>query len=404
MATNTIVMTHRQRMLAAMRGEPTDQIPWAPRMDLWYTALRARGTVPDRFAGMNTAQIADELGVGCHAVRADYTLPRPPEDLVLRGLGFDNHPDHPYRIELRKLPIEFSHDDGHYQTTIHAPAGKVTTSLWMTKQMSSDGITLPFVDKYPICSIDDLEPVAQVFEHMEVIPTPDAYTSFRERIGERGLAVACGSLTAAPIHLMLHDLSAMEEFYLLYHEQKEAMLQTAKRMEPLFDAILDALVACDAEAVFWGANYDRDTTWPPFFEEQIIPWLQRVSERVHAAGKLLVTHTDGENRGLMHMYSRCGFDVGESLCPAPMTSCTLAELREGFGPDITVWGGIPAVALLDNTMDEPAFEAYMNELLDHLGTGARLILGVSDNVPPDVNLTRLERIQQWVDAFGPVQP
>lgn len=29
-------MNHHERMLATMRGEPTDQIPWAPRMDLWY--------------------------------------------------------------------------------------------------------------------------------------------------------------------------------------------------------------------------------------------------------------------------------------------------------------------------------------------------------------------------------
>jgi len=76
-------------MLAAMRGESTDQIPWAPRMDLWYTALRARGTVPDRFAGMNTAEIADELGVGCHAVRADYTMDEPTFEAYMNEL-FDH--------------------------------------------------------------------------------------------------------------------------------------------------------------------------------------------------------------------------------------------------------------------------------------------------------------------------
>jgi len=32
-------MNARQRMLAAMRGEPTDQIPWAPRMELWNIAV-----------------------------------------------------------------------------------------------------------------------------------------------------------------------------------------------------------------------------------------------------------------------------------------------------------------------------------------------------------------------------
>jgi hypothetical protein len=30
-------------MLCAVRGEPCGNIPWAPRMDLWYIALRERG-------------------------------------------------------------------------------------------------------------------------------------------------------------------------------------------------------------------------------------------------------------------------------------------------------------------------------------------------------------------------
>ena len=87
-----------------------------------------------------------------------------------------------------------------------------------------------------------------------------------------------------------------------------------------------------------------------------------------------------------------------------MTYCTLAELRAGMGPNITIWGGIPAVALLDNSMDDATFETYLDELFANLGTGERLILGVSDNVPPDANLLRMERIKERVEAFGPVRP
>ena len=85
-----------------------------------------------------------------------------------------------------------------------------------------------------------------------------------------------------------------------------------------------------------------------------------------------------------------------------MTSCTLAEVRRGMGPGTTVWGGIPCVVLLDDVMDEGEFESYMDRLFAELDGGGRLILGVSDNVPPDVNLTRLERIKEWIEAFGPV--
>ena len=398
------MMTHRERMLATIRGEPTDRIPWAPRMDLWCIALRARGTLPEGFAGRNTAQIADELDAACHAVRADYTMPRGPGDMTLRGLGLDNHPDYPYRVEVRGLPVDFHADGENLRTTIRTSAGEVRIHLRLNPEMTRAGISIPFVEVYPIRSTDDFEAVAQVFDHLEVVPTPEAYAQFYERIGDRGLAVASGPLVASPIHLMLHELMPMDQFFYLYADERDALYRLTERMTPFFEAALDAVAACGAEVVFWGANYDQDLTWPPFFRAEIAPWLRKVSARLRAAGKFLLTHTDGENRDLLPLYPPCGFDVAESVCPHPMTRCTLAEIRAGMGPDTTVWGGIPSVALLNDAMDDRAFEAYLDGLFGGLGAGERLILGVSDNVPPDANLSRLERIRERVEAFGPVRP
>jgi uroporphyrinogen-III decarboxylase len=396
-------MTHRQRMLAAMRGEPTDRIPWAPRMDLWAIAHRARGDLPARFANMNTMQIARELGVACHAIRADYTMPRQPRDLALRAFGIDNHPDYPCRVEVEGLPVHFEHGDGRYHTRIETSAGEVSATLRMTRTMAADGISLPFVEKYPIASEADFEPVAQLFEHLKVTATPQAYRGFHDRIGTGGVAVANGSLCASPVHLMLHELCSMEEFYIMYLEQPDALHALGERMTPYFDAMLDAALACDAQVIFWGANYDQDLTWPTFFQNEITPWLSRVSDRAHVAGKLILTHTDGENRNLLPLYPACGFDVAESVCPAPMTQCTLREVRDGMGEHITVFGGIPCVALMDESMSQSAFEQHMDALFADLGGNARrLILGVSDNVPPDVNLDRLAQVADWINAFGEV--
>lgn len=396
-------MTFRERLLAAIAGRPTDQIPWAPRMDLWSIALRSRGTLPPRFQGKNTVQIAQELGMACHAVRADYTLKRDPRELMLRGLGFDNHPDYPYRVELRGLPVEFRHDQENLWTTVRTPAGPVHLHLQLTAQMARDGISLPFVQSYPIRTEGDLEAVAQLFDHLEVVPTPGAYAAFRERVGEQGVAVATGMIAASPVHLILHELMPMEQFFYFYHDNRPAVEQLAARMTPFFNAALDAVAASGAEVIYWGANYDQDLTWPGFFAAEIVPWLQRVGQRLHAKGKYLLTHTDGENQKLLPLYPACGFDVAESVCPAPMTRSTLAELRAGLGPQTTVWGGIPSVALLEESMDERHFEAYLDRMFAELGAGDRLILGVSDNVPPDCSLARLERIRERVEAFGPVR-
>ena len=397
-------MTHRERMLAAILGEPTDRLPWAPRMDLWCIAHRARGTLPRKFQGLDTAGIADVLGVACHAVRADFTVARDPRDFMLRGLGIENHPDAPYRVELRGLRMEFSHEDESYRTRIWTSAGEVSFSLVHTAEMKREGISIPFVQEFAIRSVANCDAVAEIFEHLVVEPTPDAYARFRRRIGERGLAVANGSLVASPMHGILHDLMPPEQFFYLYADERDALTRLARRMEPWYDRALAASLRCEAEVVYWGANYDQNLTWPAFFLAEIAPWLQRAAGCAHAAGKLLLTHTDGENQKLLPLFPPCGFDVAESVCPQPMTRCSLREVRSGLGPRITVWGGIPSVALLPGQMDDRAFGSYLDDLFAGLGPGERLILGVSDNVPPDADLARLDRIKERVEAFGPVHP
>ena len=396
-------MNHHERILATIRGEPTDQMPWAPRMDLWYIAQRARGTLPVALANLNMVQMAEKLDVACHAIGADFSMPGG-RDNSLRGLGIDNHQDYPYRVELRGLPLESSDDGENLRTRIQTPAGEIFLHLYRSQEMAGNGISLPFVKSYAIHSVADFEAVAQIFEHLVVIPTPEAYHAFHTRIGDRGVAVARGPVAASPMHLILHELVAMDKFFYLYHDEPDEMHRLTARMEPYFDACLDALAASAAEVVFWGANYDQDLTWPPFFQKEIAPWLKKASDRLHAAGKLVLTHTDGENKKLLPLFPACSFDVAESFCPAPMTKTTLAEMLAGLRPHVTVFGGIPSVALLDSAMSDQVFEQYLDDLFASIGAGDHLILGVADNVPPDANLARLEIIKQRIRAFGPIHP
>ena len=300
-------MTHRERMLNALEHRATDLIPWAPRMDLWYIANRTKGTLPDRFRNMNTVEIAREMDVACHAVRADYTIPRSKDDLILRGFGLDNHPDYPFRVELHDFPVRFENDAENLKTWIKTPAGEVFTHIRQSQEMLKDGISLPFVLSYPIRSIDDLEAAAQVFEHLEVIPKPENFRAFKSRLGEQGLAIANGLPFASPIHFMLHDLIAMDNFYYFYVDNKSQLHELAERLTPFFEKVLDAVIACDCEAFLWGGNYDQNTTYPAFFEEEIAPWLRRVGKRAAEAGKYSLSHTDGENKELLKLYPQAGF-------------------------------------------------------------------------------------------------
>ena len=401
-------MNERERMLATLRGEPTDALPWAPRMDLWAIAQKARGTLPARFEGMNTAQIADELGVGCHAVRADWTmvpqLERDPRDFMWRAFGVENCWDFPFRLEMHELKVDFKYEYGKYWTTIHTPAGDVETYMEYEVSMEKNGITAPEIKKYVLPDPTNWEAVALVYENFEIVPTPKNYWAFHERIGTRGLALAQGPNSASPMHTMLHMLMPMEAFFLAYMDVPDELHKLAERMTPFYERMLDVMCGCDAEIVWWGANYDQYTTWPHFFAHEIVPYVAHVGDRLRSVGKLMASHCDGENDKLLPHLPDCRFDIAESVCTEPMTKRTLKDLRLGMGAKTTIWGGLPAVDFMDSATSDESFRLHLDKVFGDLGSGKRLILGVSDNVPPDCNIDRLDEVTRRVREFGPVVP
>ncbi len=71
--------------------------------------------------------------------------------------------------------------------------------------------------------------------------------------------------------------------------------------------------------ILFGANMDETITYPPFYETHILPWIRRFADMVHAAGKYVLIHADGENRGLFRLYRESGIDVLEAVATSPMT-------------------------------------------------------------------------------------
>ena len=383
-----------------MNKDVTAPPVFAPRLDLWYIAQRARGTLLPGLDGMTTVELADSLGLACHAVRADYTVSRDATELALRGIGFDNHPDYPFRVEVRGLDVRFESDGETSTTTVETSSGPISWQLQYTTDMAGAGVSLPFVRSYPVKTDDDLDRLAELFDHLAVVPTPLAYDAFHARIGDRGVAVANGCIVASPMHLLLHDLMPIDRFFYAYHDNYDSLASFAARAEPVFREMLDASARCSAEVVLWGGNYDRDVTWPPFFDSEIAPAIEAAGERLRSAGKLLLCHTDGENEGLFAGYRSAGFDVAESVCPAPMTSSTLRALRTEFGAGVCMWGGVPSVVLLRDSFGDADFASWLQDLQVEIRRADRrlspLILGVSDNVPPDADLNRLQAIAAMV--------
>jgi hypothetical protein len=215
-------------------------------------------------------------------------------------------------------------------------------------------------------------------------------------VGERGVAVGYLLGTACPIQHIMKELMPLEQFFYALHDYPEKVLRLAEQMEPLYQHLQQIGADSPAEVIFLGGNYDDSITYPAFFEKYILPPLRDYAGVLHGKGKYLMTHTDGENKQLLALYLRSGFDIADSVCPYPMTRCRLEEIRAAFADRITIWGGIPSTLLCSTSTAEDEFRRSVEQLIERYDRESHFILGVSDMVTADADWDRVQYITEKV--------
>lgn len=395
-------MTYRERILAAIAGQAVDRVPWVPRLDLWYRANHNRGILPRPWAGYALSEILHDLGVGRHEVIPDFLDVEHPDEVVDQSLGLMHVPNQPYRLRFRRTERLVERDGEAYRVTYRTPVGSVTTRILYTAQMRRDGVTLLHTSERAVKSPRDYDTIAAIFEDLEVIPG-GRYDRFREQIGDDGVAVAFANVAASPVHHLLKELVPYDEFFFNLHDHPDLIAQTAGRMEGFFRDIVSACAQSSAEVVLLGANYDVMLTPPPLFAEHIAPFLTEATRTLQAAGKLVATHTDGENEGLLDLYVQCGIDLADSVCPAPMTRLPLAAYRAAFGAHPAIWGGICSSSVLPSAFTDAQFRAHLEEVIAAAGDLRGMIYSIADTTPPDASIDRIRYIGERLAELGSVR-
>ena len=394
-------MTPKERMLRAARGEWADILPWVPRIDLWYNANSLQGTLPAKYRrGVTLDEIADDIGGGYHKIVPDFLNARSPEDTIDRGLGIFRLKGMPYRAELAGVEREVKKEGNATFVTYHTPLGSISCKILYTEEMRRAGVSITWISEHVIKDPQDYKIVGYIFKNIKVIPDYENYLEFQRQVGDKGFAAARGLAAASPMQQIMRDFLDATQFYLEMYDHPQEMRQLAEDLEPYYDQLFQVLANSPAEVVFHGSNFDEMITYPPFFRNDIMPYLQRLADMLHARGKLLICHCDGENQGLLDLIAESGMDIAEAICPQPMTKITIPEVKKSFKGKVTIFGGVPSVALLEQSMSDEEFERFMENLFQEIVPGDRFILGISDTTPPDAKFERLFRITEMVQGWG----
>ena len=394
-------MTHKERILMAARGEMPDVLPYVPRFDLWYTANSYADTLPPEHKGRTADEIARAEGWALHKVIPELLKVETPEENLHRGLGLYSLKENGYWIEFSSnVDIRVHQKGDTKRVEYHTPIGMVSVMEIITEEMKSAGASITWLEERAIKRVEDYRILKYIFENIEIKPDYARYSKWQNEVGDDGIAIQMGAFAPSPLQHIQRDLLEATEFFYHYNDYQKEMQDLAEGIEHVYEQLLQTVAKSTAEIVLWGANYDDMITYPTYFEKEITPWLQKASRILAENGKLMLSHTDGENRGLMDLIRDCGIHIAEAVCPYPMMRVKIEDYYRQWGDKITIFGGIPQSLLSAETASEEDFQGYLDHFFKAVAPGRRIIVGVADTTPPNAVFDRLRRLGDRVAKEG----
>ena len=133
------------------------------------------------------------------------------------------------------------------------------------------------------------------------------------------------------------------------------------------------------DGVIWGADFAYKAgpmISPAMWHEFCFPAYKERTEHLHARGQYVLKHACGNNLPLLDDFVAAGFDAYQSL--QATAGVHLAELKPTVGRRLCLWGGMPLEVLQGGTPEEVRVE--VRKALETGAPGSGFIFGTSHSV------------------------
>jgi len=241
-------------------------------------------------------------------------------------------------------------------------------------------------DEYRVKSPQDLRILEFLLEHEEWYWDEEAYKASVAEVGDRG--VPQFFFRRSPLQNLFIVEMGFENTILLLHDQPEAIKRYIEAQTRADDAMYEVLLSSPAPILNFGENIDAHMDPPPIWDQFLVPYYRKRTQQLQEAGKFVHIHIDGAMQPLLSRLRSCPWDGIEAATPQPQGDVTLPELKQAMG-DLVLIDGVPAVYFLP-TYDEQELIECVREVVRLFYP--RLVLGISDEIPPDGDIERVRRI------------
>jgi len=346
-------MTSCERVLAALKREPVDRIPWIEGIVQNGIASAVCGepievdwsVAPDGFPKQAGAELAEE------------------QKKVNRVLRKDN--------------LQFS---------AFAP-------IFAHKMEKSD-------DGSPVLVGDGMIRSRKDFEKIFKLPSPEDRSfvaNAREFIAHKEDYCACAcvrlGIGATLLSMGIEAFSyAMADDPQLIVDIHDAYADWTARVVPVLEDLgFDVIWAFDDVAFNSGPVFS-----PKFYTEHILPKEKSVAAMFT---KPLITHSDGDMTPLLDAWLELGQDAIHPIQPDVMD---IAEVKRRYGQRVTLVGNISMTDLVHKTPGE--IDAQVRERIETIGVGGGYIISSSNSLTDDMKPENVLAMRDAIAKYGTYDP
>ncbi len=352
-------------------GQSGGKIIWQPRIECWYTDKQfAREPLPEPYTGMTPQELYRALDCSARI--------------------------YPYNASYRWVPDPREHwtvterNDGLVEYLIETPAGNQTLIVRPTPTSPH-----PVTVKREVATEEELRVAAWRQRHGTWEWDQAAFDRVAADWGDLGAPVMFMPRMNVQC-LYIEKMGVKNGLYAIY-DWPAAIEGFFEALHDSHDQLIDLINASPIRMINFGENVHAGTLSPPLFEQYHLPECQHRARRLHAAGKHVYSHWDGDTKPLLRYARDTGLDGIEAITPKPQGDVTLEEVKEALGDDMVYWDGIPAV-LFDSIFPEEQLVACVERLIELFAP--RLVLGISDEISSTGEIERVRLVGEIVDRYN----
>jgi hypothetical protein len=358
-------LSFRDMNLAIFRGEDPGGVLWQPRLEYWYDVNKKRGTLPEP---LKEASLLDIYHY-CHGSVRYFTQP-----LCLR---------------YKNVQVtEQWEDEKRLRRTWETPVGILTDVKHYDEWNLSAHNT-----EYKLKKPEDFKVLEFMLQDEEWYWDQEAYEQDLLWVGERGSPQFY--FRRSPIQDLFIEHMGFEKTIYVMHDHPDLIQYYVEVASEADNAMYAVLSQSPVQILNFGENIDAFMAPPQIWSEHLAPYYCQRVEQLHVAGKFLHIHVDGTMKPLLPHLRDCPWDGIEAATPVPQGDVTLDEIKEALGEQVLL-DGIPALYFLPSYSTETLIECVKRvvELFY-----PRLVLGISDEIPPDGDIERVRLVGELVQEL-----